>query len=55
VVFGLLVGVGFFLETNWGIGGFVLWGRNADWDEFAPDQLFFRAKYFFDWAEDTAR
>ncbi|NBT49571.1 MAG: hypothetical protein EBT07_17505 [Actinobacteria bacterium] len=37
------------------MGGFVLWGKKAECDEFAPDQFFFRAKYFLDWAEDTAR
>jgi hypothetical protein len=37
------------------VGGFGWAGRNADFEGAQPDQFLFRAKYRFDWAEETAR
>jgi len=37
------------------VGLFGRAGKNADFDGALPDQFLLRAKYRFDWAEETAR
>ena len=37
------------------VGVFGWAGRNSDFEGAQPDQFLFRAKYRFDWAEETAR